>query len=109
LSRSYVCVTQARQFARIVLRNVWISFAVRVQCGETTMTITLITTEPFKGRMYVSGYAETCGVHGHGRNITTLKLPLPRKKYLGRSNIACGLTPAFSIDNENRYLVLSSS
>ncbi|KAH0945783.1 hypothetical protein HN011_010617 [Eciton burchellii] len=74
----------------------------RVQCGETTMTITLITTEPFKGRMYVSGYAETCGVHGHGRNITTLKLPLPRKKYLGRSNIACGLTPAFSIDNENR-------
>ncbi|EZA51621.1 hypothetical protein X777_08805 [Ooceraea biroi] len=74
----------------------------KVQCGETTLTVTLTTTEPFKGRMYVSGYRETCGVNGVGSNVTVLKLPLPKKEYLGKSDIACGLTPAFSIDNENR-------
>lgn len=74
----------------------------KVQCGETTMMVTLTTAEPFRGRMYVSGYGETCGVHGVGGNITSLELPLPRKEYLGESNVACGLTPAFSIDSENR-------
>ncbi|XP_032683048.1 uncharacterized protein LOC116849728 isoform X2 [Odontomachus brunneus] len=74
----------------------------KVQCGELVMTVTLTTTEPFEGRMYVSGHAETCGVHGVGKNVTVLKLPLPKKELVGKSNIMCGLTPAFSIDNQNR-------
>lgn len=67
------------------------------------MTVILTTTEPFEGRMYVSGHAETCGVHGIGNNVTILRLPLPKKEHVGRPDIMCGLTPAYSIDNQNRY------
>ncbi|XP_070170904.1 uncharacterized protein [Polyergus mexicanus] len=74
----------------------------KVQCGESIMTVTLTTTEPFDGRIYVSGYGDTCGVNGVGKNVTILRLPLPKKESIGQSNIECGLTPAFSIDNENR-------
>ncbi|XP_014479294.1 PREDICTED: uncharacterized protein LOC106746789 isoform X2 [Dinoponera quadriceps] len=74
----------------------------RVQCGESNMTVTLTTTEPFEGRMYVSGYAETCGVHGAGENVTVLTLPLPKREHVGKIDIMCGLTPAFSIDSQNR-------
>lgn len=76
---------------------------VKVLCGESTMTVTLTTAEPFEGRMYVSGHGETCGVNGVGKNVTILRLPLPRREQVDRSDIECGLTPAFSIDNENRY------
>lgn len=76
----------------------------RVQCGETTLTATLTTAEPFEGRMYASGHGDNCGVDGVGSNVTVLRLPLPRKEDVGApDNIACGLTPAYSIDNENRY------
>lgn len=68
------------------------------------MTVTLTTTEPFDGRIYVSGYGDTCGVNGVGKNVTILRLPLPKKESIGQSHIECGLIPAFSIDNENRYL-----
>ncbi|XP_050445248.1 uncharacterized protein LOC126848390 isoform X3 [Cataglyphis hispanica] len=74
----------------------------KVQCGESIMTVTLTTTEPFDGRIYVSGYGDTCGVNGVGKNVTILRLPLPKKESIGQSHIECGLTPAFSIDNENR-------
>lgn len=67
------------------------------------MSVTLTTTEPFEGRMYANGYAEACGVHGTGKNVTVLQLPLPRKELVGKSNIMCGLIPALSIDNQNRY------
>jgi len=76
-------------------------FIVKVLCGESIMTVTLTTAELFEGRMYVSGHGETCGVNGVGRNVTMLRLPLPRREQVDRSE--CGLTPAFSIDNENRY------
>ncbi|XP_072765207.1 uncharacterized protein [Anoplolepis gracilipes] len=74
----------------------------KVQCGESVMTVTLTTVEPFEGRMYASGYGDTCGVNGVGKNVTILRLPLPKKESINKSNIECGLTPAFSIDNENR-------
>lgn len=74
----------------------------KVQCGDSIVTVTLTTTEPFEGRIYVSGYGDTCGVNGVGKNVTILRLPLPKKESIGKSNIECGLTPAFSIDNENR-------
>ncbi|KAL6439360.1 hypothetical protein ACFW04_003895 [Cataglyphis niger] len=74
----------------------------KVQCGESIMTVTLTTTESFDGRIYVSGYGDTCGVNGVGKNVTILRLPLPKKESIGQSHIECGLTPAFSIDNENR-------
>ncbi|XP_029179232.1 uncharacterized protein LOC114946745 isoform X3 [Nylanderia fulva] len=74
----------------------------KVQCGDSVMTITLTTTEPFEGRIYVSGHGDTCGVDGIGKNVTVLRLSLPKKESIGKSNIECGLTPAFSIDNENR-------
>lgn len=73
----------------------------KVQCSDLVMTVTLTTTEPFEGRMYVSGHAETCGVHGVGKNVTVLKLPLPRKELVGKS--MCGLTIAYSADHQNRY------
>lgn len=69
------------------------------------MTVILTTAEPFDGQMYVSGYADTCSVNGVGNNVTILRIPLPKKEIIGKSNhIECDLTPAFSIDNENRYL-----
>lgn len=74
----------------------------KVQCGDSIMTVTLTTTEPFEGRIYISGYGDTCGVDGVGKNVTILRLPLPKKESIDKSNIECGLTPAFSIDNENR-------
>lgn len=76
---------------------------VKVECGESTMTIILTTAEPFIGRMYASGYGDisTCSVNGVGRNVTILTLPLPKKEDIDKPKIACGLTPAFSIDNEN--------
>ncbi|GAB1866522.1 ZP domain-containing protein [Camponotus japonicus] len=74
----------------------------KVQCGESIMTVVLTTAEPFDGRMYVSGFGDTCGVNGVGNNVTILRIPLPKKEIIGRSNIECGLTPAFSINNENR-------
>ncbi|XP_011872865.1 PREDICTED: uncharacterized protein LOC105564798 [Vollenhovia emeryi] len=76
----------------------------KVECSESTMTVILTTTEPFVGRMYANAYGEvlTCGVNGVGNNVTILKLPLPTKEQIKTSEIACGLTVAFAIDNENR-------
>ncbi|KAL6266982.1 hypothetical protein P5V15_000066 [Pogonomyrmex californicus] len=78
----------------------------KVECGESTMTITLTTMEPFIGRMYVSGHGDTCGVNGIGHNVTTLKLLLPKKEQIDKQEIPCGLTPAFSIDKDNRTHIL---
>ncbi|XP_066595926.1 uncharacterized protein [Prorops nasuta] len=76
---------------------------VKVQCGKSTMRIELITSEPFEGRIYSNGFSETCGIQGTGQNSTVLTLPLPKKEEaMNSDHILCGLTPAFSIDNENR-------
>jgi len=90
---------------------IWSRFAVKVECGESIMTVILTTAEPFVGRMYASGYGDVtiCSINGVGKNVTILKLPLPKKEQIDKSNIACGLTPAFSIDNENRYLLAKFS
>ncbi|XP_024874980.1 uncharacterized protein LOC112456571 [Temnothorax curvispinosus] len=76
----------------------------KVECGESTMTVILTTPEPFVGRMYATGYGDitTCSINGVGHNVTILRLPLPKKEQIEKPGIACGLTPAFSIDNENR-------
>ncbi|XP_020296222.1 uncharacterized protein LOC109861116 isoform X2 [Pseudomyrmex gracilis] len=71
----------------------------KVQCSESVLTITLITMEPFVGRIYVSGYEETCGVDGVRKNVTILKIPLSRR---GKYDMECGLISAFSFDNKNR-------
>ncbi|XP_046827463.1 uncharacterized protein LOC124427999 [Vespa crabro] len=75
---------------------------VKVRCSDTTLTVTLITMEPFEGRLYANGYGNDCGIQGTGRNVTILTLPLPKTEELDMSKIPCGFTPAFSIDNENR-------
>ncbi|KYQ57928.1 hypothetical protein ALC60_02977 [Trachymyrmex zeteki] len=76
----------------------------KVECGESTMTIILTTAEPFIGRVYANGYGDvtTCSVNGIGKNVTILKLPLPKKEEIDKPDLVCGLTPAFSISNENR-------
>ncbi|EFN77857.1 uncharacterized protein LOC105189233 [Harpegnathos saltator] len=74
----------------------------RVQCQDSIMMVILTTAEPFEGRMYVNGHAETCGVHGDGRKVTILKISLPSVEHLSGSDKMCGLTPAFSIDKQNR-------
>lgn len=74
----------------------------KVQCGDRVITVELRTSEPFFGRLYVSGHAEDCGVQGVGRNLTILSLPLPKPEQLRSANLECGLNPAFSIDDQNR-------
>ncbi|XP_053976905.1 uncharacterized protein LOC128890108 isoform X2 [Hylaeus anthracinus] len=74
----------------------------RVQCNDTIMTVELRTSDAFFGRIYTNGYAETCGVQGHGLNRTILTLPLPRADQLREIMPQCGLNPAFSIDDQNR-------
>ncbi|XP_001604126.2 uncharacterized protein LOC100120484 isoform X1 [Nasonia vitripennis] len=73
-----------------------------VQCTNSSLTIELHTTEPFVGRMYASGYSESCGVQGHGSNVTTLVLSLPDTSHIDTAPMTCGLTPAYSVDQDNQ-------
>ncbi|XP_076678030.1 uncharacterized protein LOC143374068 isoform X2 [Andrena cerasifolii] len=74
----------------------------KVRCNVSTMTIEMKTNEPFFGRMYATGHAETCGVQGRGSNWTVLTLPLPHVEVLREGELQCGLNPAYSIDDRNR-------
>ncbi|KAK0096387.1 hypothetical protein PV326_005623 [Microctonus aethiopoides] len=73
----------------------------KVSCGNTSLTIQLETTEPFNGRVYASGYSETCDVQGTGLNRTILQLRIPDKNEITQGNIECGIIPAFAVDSNN--------
>ncbi|XP_076295009.1 uncharacterized protein LOC143216107 [Lasioglossum baleicum] len=83
----------------------------KVRCNETAMRVELSTSGGFFGRIYASGFAESCAVQGRGANHTVLSLPLPSLPPLASlprveqfSNVAprCGLNVAFSVDDQNR-------
>lgn len=74
----------------------------RVQCNDSTMTVMLRTNDPFFGRIYSNGYADTCGVQGTGGNQTMLMLPIPTANNVHQGKLHCGLNPAFSVDDRNR-------
>lgn len=67
------------------------------------MIVELGTSEPFHGRIYASGFSDSCGIQGNGNNMTKLSLPIPKVDELMTSNMNCGLAPAFSIDSDNQY------
>ncbi|XP_017765268.1 PREDICTED: uncharacterized protein LOC108554479 [Eufriesea mexicana] len=74
----------------------------KVRCNDSTMTVELKTNDGFYGRIYSSGYADTCGVQGTGGNRTLLTLPVPAADKIRDGKLRCGLNPAFSIDDRNR-------
>lgn len=78
--------------------------SVRVQCNDSTMTIMLRTNDPFFGRIYSNGYADTCGVQGTGGNQTMLMLSIPTANKVHEGELHCGLNPAFSVDDRNRQV-----
>ncbi|XP_058797709.1 uncharacterized protein LOC131667947 isoform X2 [Phymastichus coffea] len=73
-----------------------------VRCTNKSLTAELRTGEPFVGRIYASGHSESCGVQGHGSNITRLVLNLPDTSDLTKAVMTCGLTPVFSVDQNNQ-------
>lgn len=82
----------------------------RVRCNNDSLAIDLTTEDAFWGRVYVSGWGERCGVHGNGSNSTSLRLALPRREDLAAGGaIDCGLSPAISVDNGNRYVYNSAT
>ncbi|XP_043280944.1 uncharacterized protein [Venturia canescens] len=74
----------------------------KVRCTNTSMTVEFTTTEPFRGRLYASGYGDSCGVQGNGETKTILVIDLPDKGNLSLGNTNCGVTPAYAMDNQNR-------
>lgn len=80
------------------------NFAVKVSCGNGSLIIQLDTQEPFTGRLYASGYSETCDIQGTGSNTTLLALRIPDEKELDKGNIDCGITPAYAVENDNQYV-----
>ncbi|XP_060825016.1 uncharacterized protein LOC132911977 isoform X1 [Bombus pascuorum] len=74
----------------------------KVRCNNSTMTVELKTSDPFFGRLYSNGYADTCGVQGTGSNQTILTLPIPPVDQIREGTLRCGLHPAFSVDDQNR-------
>ncbi|PSN45520.1 hypothetical protein C0J52_13172 [Blattella germanica] len=72
-----------------------------VICSEESINITLHTVEPFKGRMYVSGFSNACDVEGFGGYLTTLSIPMTGT---GSSN-KCGITIIKSVSDTNRTLL----
>ncbi|XP_015604224.1 uncharacterized protein LOC107272038 [Cephus cinctus] len=74
----------------------------KVQCDNSTLKMDLATKEPFWGRVYVNGWGNKCGTVGSGQNLTVLALNLPKRDEIMSTNLSCGLTPAFSVDNQNR-------
>lgn len=68
------------------------------------MTVMLRTNDPFFGRIYSNGYADTCGVQGTGGNQTMLMLPIPTANNVHQGKLHCGLNPAFSVDDRNRQV-----
>ena len=75
----------------------------KVRCTNSSLIVELETSEPFHGRIYSSGFSDTCGIQGNGNNLTILSLPMPKMDDLISSNVNCGLTPAYSISNDNQY------
>lgn len=75
----------------------------KVKCSNSSLIVELETSEPFHGRMYASGFSDSCGIQGNGNNLTILNLSIPKVNELMSSNMNCGITPAFSINNENQY------
>ncbi|XP_051160478.1 uncharacterized protein LOC127281034 [Leptopilina boulardi] len=73
----------------------------KVKCSNSSLIVELETSEPFHGRMYASGFSDSCGIQGNGNNLTILNLSIPKVNELMSSNMNCGITPAFSINNEN--------
>ncbi|KAJ8681895.1 hypothetical protein QAD02_017687 [Eretmocerus hayati] len=73
-----------------------------VHCTNSTLTVELRTAEPFIGRLYANGFSDLCGVQGHGENLTRLVLPLPNTSNVDGALVACGMTPAYSIDQDNK-------
>lgn len=89
---------------------IYVSFfflSVRVQCNDSTMTVMLRTNDPFFGRIYSNGYADTCGVQGTGGNQTMLMLPIPTANNVHQGKLHCGLNPAFSVDDRNRQVIIT--
>lgn len=78
------------------------SWSVKVRCNDSTMTVELKTSDPFFGRLYSNGYADTCGAQGTGSNRTILTLPIPPVDQIREGTLRCGLHPAFSVDDQNR-------
>lgn len=75
----------------------------KVECNETSLTVELTTMQAFYGRIYASGYSDSCAVQGHGNNHTYLTLPLPSStEDLGKIVAPCGFTPAYSVDADNK-------
>ncbi|XP_033343986.1 uncharacterized protein LOC117230524 [Bombus vosnesenskii] len=74
----------------------------KVRCNDSTMTVELKTSDPFFGRLYSNGYADTCGAQGTGSNRTILTLPIPPVDQIREGTLRCGLHPAFSVDDQNR-------
>lgn len=74
----------------------------KVRCSNSSLIIELETSEPFHGRIYASGFSETCGTQGNGNNLTVLNLPIPKIDEIMSSTMKCGITPAFSVNNENQ-------
>ncbi|XP_015108337.1 uncharacterized protein LOC107035452 isoform X1 [Diachasma alloeum] len=74
----------------------------KVSCTNESLVIELETQEPFTGRLYASGYSETCDVQGIGKNKTVLTLKIPDEKELDRGNVNCGITPAYAVESDNQ-------
>ncbi|XP_011313681.1 uncharacterized protein [Fopius arisanus] len=74
----------------------------KVSCTNESLVIQLETQEPFTGRLYASGYSETCDVQGTGKNTTTLALRIPSETELDEGNVNCGITPAYALEAENQ-------
>lgn len=72
-----------------------------VVCSDNSINVTLRTVEPFKGRMYVSGYTKACDAEGIGGYVTTLTLPMTGT---GPSS-NCGITVIKSVGDTNRTLL----
>lgn len=75
--------------------------SVTVECTTSTMTVTYWPRSDFHGRLYVSGYSETCSTTGQGKNNPT-RLVVPFQ------GTACGINQAYALANdrekgENRW------
>ncbi|KAL7301175.1 hypothetical protein TKK_0006146 [Trichogramma kaykai] len=75
---------------------------VTVECTNSSLTVELKTAEPFAGRMYASGYSDTCGVTGQSEKLTRLVLPMPDTRDTENNEASCGLLPVMSMNQENR-------
>lgn len=50
------------------------------------MIVSLLTKQPFEGRLYVKNFAERCDEQGQGSNRTTLRIPLNGKCGVSKVN-----------------------